>query len=184
VRIAIASDAWTPQTNGVVTTLESTAATRASLGHELRVILSRYPGAPFAGSRFGEELPSFLAAADVLVFPSLTDTLGLAMIGALACGVPVAAFPLPGPLDVIEPGVTGVRHPELAQALGAALKLERRVCATRARRFSWHAASAQFLAGLAAIAPALRATLAASCSSVIIARMAARRPTSQAGDAN
>ena len=94
---------------------------------------------------------------DVLVFPSLTDTFGLAMIEALACGVPVAAFPVPGPLDVIEQGVTGVLHPDLRVAIGSALRLDRRVCAERAAAFSWEAATAQFLAGLAPIPVALRA---------------------------
>jgi len=63
-------------------------------------------GRRVTGYRYGEELAR-CCTADVLVFPSLTDTFGLAMIEALACGVPVAAFPVPGPLDVIEQDVTG-----------------------------------------------------------------------------
>ena len=59
--------------------------------------------------------------------PSLTDTFGLAMIEALACGVPVAAFPVPGPIDVIEPGVTGVLNDDLAAAIRSALLLNRQV---------------------------------------------------------
>jgi glycosyltransferase involved in cell wall biosynthesis len=151
-------------------------------GPERRALEARYPDAMFTGYRFGEELARCLSAADVLVFPSLTDTFGLAMIEALACGVPVAAFPVPGPLDVIEQDVTGVLHADLAEAIRSALRLDRRLCAERAARFSWHAASAQFLAGLAPIPLKLRATLAASRSSVIIARITARRQTS--GDAN
>jgi glycosyltransferase involved in cell wall biosynthesis len=153
-------------------------------GPERRALAARYPGAVFTGYRFGEELARCLAASDVLVFPSLTDTFGLAMIEALACGVPVAAFPVPGPLDVIEPDVTGVLHQDLAEAIRSALRLERRLCAERAAGFSWHAASEQFLTGLAPIPLALRATLAVSRSSVIITRIAARRQTSEAGDAN
>ena len=145
-------------------------------------LASRYPEAVFTGYRFGAELASCLAAADVLVFPSLTDTFGLAMIEALACGVPVAAFPVPGPLDVIEPGVTGVLHADLAAAIGAALRLDRRTCAERAAGFSWEAATAQFLAGLAPIPLALRSTLAVSRSSAMIARSGARTQTSEAGD--
>ena len=151
-------------------------------GPERQTLEARYPGAVFTGYRFGEELVHCLSAADVLVFPSLTDTFGLAMIEANACGVPVAAFPVPGPLDCIEQDVTGVLHDDLAEAIRSALRLDRRTCAARAARFSWHAACAQFLAGLAPIPLALRATLAASRSSVIIARITARRQTS--GDAN
>lgn len=143
-------------------------------GPERRALEARYPRTVFTGYRFGEELAACLAAADVLVFPSLTDTFGLAMIEANACGVPVAAFPVPGPQDALEQGVTGVMHPCLAEAIGSALRLDRRLCAERATRFSWHAASAQFLTGLAPIPLKLRAALAASRSSVIIARITAR----------
>jgi glycosyltransferase involved in cell wall biosynthesis len=145
-------------------------------------LTARYPGVLFAGYRFGEELAALLSGADVLVFPSLTDTFGLVMIEALACGVPVAAFPVPGPLDVIEPGVTGILDNDLSVAISAALRLDRRVCVQRAAAFSWHAATAQFLAGLAPIPVALRARLAVSRSSAMILRIAARRQ--QAGDAN
>ena len=106
------------------------------------------------------------------------------MLEALACGVPVAAFPVPGPLDVIESGVTGVLDQDLGRAIGAALRLERRVCAARAAQFSWHAATAQFLAGLAPIPLARRAALAVGRSSAMIARISARRQASEAGDAN
>ena len=105
----------------------------------------------FTGYRFGDELASLLARADVLVFPSLTDTFGLAMIEALACGVPVAAFPVPGPLDVIEPGVTGVLDHDLGRAIAAALRARPARVRGRAAQFSWDAATAQFLAGLAPI---------------------------------
>lgn len=152
-------------------------------GPQRAALAARYPAALFTGYRFGPELAALLSGADVLVFPSLTDTFGLAMIEALACGVPVAAFPAPGPLDVIEQGVTGVLHADLGVAIGSALQLDRRSCAERAARFSWDAATAQFLAGLAPIPVALRARLAVSRSSAMIARMA-RRPTSEAGDAN
>ncbi len=153
-------------------------------GPERGALAARYPQVVFTGYRFGEALVRCLAAADVLVFPSITDTFGLAMIEALACGVPVAAFPVPGPVDVIEQGVTGVLHPDLAVAIGSALRLERRVCVERAAAFTWPAATAQFLEGLAPIPLALRARLAVSRSSAMIARIVARRQTSQAGDAN
>jgi glycosyltransferase involved in cell wall biosynthesis len=153
-------------------------------GPQRAALAARYPDAVFAGYRFGDELPALLSGADVLVFPSLTDTFGLVMVEALACGVPVAAFPVPGPLDVIAQDVTGVLHADLRVAITSALKLERSVCAAAAAAFTWDAATAQFLAGLAPIPVALRARLAASRTSAMIARIAARRQTTQAGDAN
>ena len=143
-------------------------------GPERAALAARYPGACFTGYRHGDELAAILAGSDVLVFPSRTDTFGLTMIEALACGVPVAAFPVPGPVDVIEPGVTGVLHANLAIAISGALRLDRRACVERAAAFSWDSATGQFLAGLAPIPAALRATLAVSRSSVIIGRMTAR----------
>ena len=146
-------------------------------GPERAALAARYPRARFTGYRHGEELAALLAACDVLVFPSLTDTFGLTMIEAMGCGVPVAAFPVPGPIDVIEPGVTGVLDGDLRLAIAGALRLDRRVCAERAAAFSWDAATRQFLAGLAPIPAPLRAALAVSRSSAMIARMTARRLT-------
>ena len=153
-------------------------------GPERATLAQRYPQVRFAGYRFGAELAALLSGADVLVFPSLTDTFGLVMVEALACGVPVAAFPVPGPLDVIEPGVTGVLHKDLRRAVAAALRLDRAACVRAASGFSWQAATNQFLSGLAPIPLPLRVRLAVSRSSAIIARMATRRQTSGAGDAN
>jgi glycosyltransferase involved in cell wall biosynthesis len=153
-------------------------------GPQRCVLSARYPGAVFTGYRFGTELAALPSGADLLVFPSLTDTFGLTMIEALACGVPVAAFPVPGPLDVIEQGVTGCLHADLPTAIRSALQLDRRTCREHAARFGWDAATAQFLSGLAVIPLALRARLAVGRSSAMIARMAARRQTSEAGDVN
>lgn len=153
-------------------------------GPQRAELIARHPDVKFAGYRFGSELASMIRSADVLVFPSLTDTFGLAMIEALACGVPVAAFPVPGPIDVIEQGVTGVLHEDLAAAVRSALSLDRGVCAQHAAAFTWDAATAQFLAGLEPIPQALRATLAVRRSSVIIARILARMQASGTGDAN
>ena len=143
-------------------------------GPQRPALVARHPDVKFAGYRYGDELASMVGSADVLVFPSLTDTFGLAMIEALACGVPVAAFPVPGPIDVIEQGVTGVLHEDLAVAVRSALQLDRRVCAQHAAEFTWDAATTQFLAGLEPIPQALRATLAVRRGSVIIARILAR----------
>jgi hypothetical protein len=100
----------------------------------------------------------------------------------MACGVPVAAFPVPGPLDVVEPDVTGVLHTDLATAITSALRLDRRTCAQHAARCSWEEATAQFVAGLVPIPTALRARLAVSRSFAMIARKPARRQTSGAGE--
>jgi glycosyltransferase involved in cell wall biosynthesis len=143
---------------------------------------ARYPEALFIGYRFGDELAAMLGASDVFVFPSLTDTFGLAMIEALACGAPVAAFPVPGPIDVIEPGVTGVLNDDLGTAIRSALLLDRQVCAERAKAFNWDAATEQFLEGLEPIPTGARAALSAP-GSAIIARNGARSQPS-AGDAN
>jgi glycosyltransferase involved in cell wall biosynthesis len=153
-------------------------------GPQRAELAARHPDVTFAGYRFGSELASVLGTADVLVFPSLTDTFGLAMIEALACGVPVAAFPVAGPIDVIEQGVTGVLHEDLAVAVRSALTLDRNVCARHAAEFTWDAATAQFVAGLEPIPQALRATLAVRRSSVIISRILARMQASGTGDAN
>jgi glycosyltransferase involved in cell wall biosynthesis len=153
-------------------------------GPERAALEARYPQVRFAGYRFGSELAALLSGSDVLVFPSHTDTFGLVMIEALACGVPVAAFPVPGPLDIIEPGVTGVLHEELTVAVSGALRLDRRACLSAASAFTWHAATTEFLAGLAPVPLPLRARLAVSRSSAMIARITARRQASGAGDAN
>lgn len=117
-------------------------------GPQLSALRARYPNVVFTGFRLGDELARLMSAADVFVFPSRTDTFGLVMIEAMACGVPVAAFPVPGPLDVIEQNVTGVLHDDLGVAIQRALQLDRHVCAERASRFSWEAATDQFLEGL------------------------------------
>ncbi|TBU74492.1 glycosyltransferase family 4 protein [Phytopseudomonas daroniae] len=100
----------------------------------------------FFGYRHGEELAEFYRRASVLVFPSQTDTYGLVMLEAQACGTPVAAFAVPGPLDVVVPGVTGVLGDDLRQACLAALELDRAQCAEEAGRQSWRASAIEFLA--------------------------------------
>jgi hypothetical protein len=98
--------------------------------------------------------------------------------------IPVGAFPVSGPQEVIEPGVTGVRHADLAVAIGAALRPERRAGAARARAFSSRAAGVQFLDGLAPMPLTRRAAVAVGRSSAMIERIAARWQPSQAGEAN
>ncbi|WP_252271351.1 glycosyltransferase family 4 protein [Pseudomonas subflava] len=116
-------------------------------GPEREALQAQYPQARFLGYQQGEALAAQFATASVLVFPSRTDTLGLVMLEALACGTPVAAFPVPGPLDVLQPGVTGVMDEDLGRACLAALQLDRQRCAEQAARQSWRASALQFLAG-------------------------------------
>jgi glycosyltransferase involved in cell wall biosynthesis len=104
----------------------------------------QYPQATFMGYRFGEDLARHLAAADVMVFPSRTDTFGLVNLEAMACGVPVAAYPVTGPIDVIEDGVTGALDVDLAAAARRALSLDPAACRERALRSGWDACSREF----------------------------------------
>jgi glycosyltransferase involved in cell wall biosynthesis len=112
----------------------------------------KYPEARFVGYQFGEELASHIAAADVFVFPSRTDTFGLVLLEAMACGVPVAAYPVTGPIDVVHRDVTGVLDEDLAAATRAALRLNPTDCRDYALRFTWEAASTQFLNNLSPFA--------------------------------
>jgi glycosyltransferase involved in cell wall biosynthesis len=109
-----------------------------------------FPEARFLGTMFGAELASAYAGADVLVFPSRTDTFGLVMIEALACGTPVAAYPVPGPVDVLTPA-TGAMRENLTQAIGTALTFDRAACAAHGRSFTWEASAGQFLDALVPI---------------------------------
>jgi len=115
-------------------------------GPQRAELQARYPEANFLGYRHGHELAEAYAGASVLVFPSRTDTYGLVMLEALACGTPVAAFPVPGPLDVVEEGVSGVLDEDLRRACLAALVLDRQRCAELAGRQSWRASALEFLA--------------------------------------
>jgi glycosyltransferase involved in cell wall biosynthesis len=110
---------------------------------------AKYPAAKFVGYKFGEELAAHVAAADVFVFPSRTDTFGLVLLEAMACGVPIAAYPVTGPIDVVTQGVTGALDEDLRVATLAALKLDGRQCRAYALGNTWEAATRQFLSHLA-----------------------------------
>jgi len=109
----------------------------------------RYPACHFLGERDGEALARIYASADVFVFPSQTDTFGLVLLEALASGLPVAAFPVSGPLDVIGDSGAGVLDIDLGRAAVAALDLSREACRDHALRYSWPGSARQFLANLA-----------------------------------
>lgn len=119
-------------------------------GPEFASLQARFPQAHFLGRRSGAELAGCFAGADVFVFPSRTDTFGLVMIEALACGTPVAAYPVPGPVDVVTEAV-GALSEQLERAIDAALYCDRRACTAYATQFSWEAATDQFVAGLVAL---------------------------------
>ena len=111
---------------------------------------AKFPEAVFLGKRTGTDLGGCYAGADVFVFPSRTDTFGLVMIEALACGTPVAAFPVPGPLDIVTDAV-GALSEDLTRAIDAARYCDRAECSAYGASFSWEAATRQFLAGLVAL---------------------------------
>jgi glycosyltransferase involved in cell wall biosynthesis len=100
--------------------------------------LSRaHPQAVFLGARHGTNLARIYASSDVFVFPSRTDTFGLVLLEALASGVPVAAYPVPGPRDVIGDHPVGVLDPELGAACAGARRIRRADCRAYALRFRW-----------------------------------------------
>ncbi len=103
-----------------------------------------YPQATFLGMKKGAELAGAIAAADVFVFPSLTDTFGVVQLEALACGVPVAAFPVTGPKDVIAGHPVGVLSEDLRAACLGALTISRQACRAFALRHSWETSARQF----------------------------------------
>ncbi len=117
-------------------------------GPDLQALCDKYPKVIFVGFKYGEELAQYIAAADVFVFPSRTDTFGLVMLEAMACGVPVAAYPVTGPIDVVQDGVTGVLDENLAKAVPAALRLNPADARAYAEQHSWMAATRQFFSHL------------------------------------
>ena len=127
-------------------------------GPALDELKARFPEAHFMGAMAGEELASAYRSADVFVFPSRTDTFGLVVIEALACGLPVAAFPVAGPLDILGPNgrgpdndlpaTVGALDEDLARAVQRALTFDRAAAAVYGARFGWDRATDQFLAAL------------------------------------
>lgn len=117
-------------------------------GPQLEALRRAYPAATFTGPRAGRALAMSYAGADCFVFPSLTDTFGLVMLEALACGTPVAAFPVTGPLDVLGAYPVGAMDADLRVAALRALGADRAACRAHAERFSWRACSELFLANL------------------------------------
>jgi glycosyltransferase involved in cell wall biosynthesis len=113
----------------------------------------QYPDAIFLGEKKGADLTAHLAAADVFVFPSLTDTFGVVQLEALACGTPVAAFPVTGPKDVIADHPIGALDTDLRRACLRALDMSREACRNFALARSWENSARQFIGNLTALQP-------------------------------
>ena len=113
-------------------------------GPERQRLQRLHPNAHFLGFRHGEDYARTLAGADVMVFPSRTDTFGLVMLEAMACGTPVAAYNAPSPLDVVDHGITGCVAVRLADAVAGALTLDRRAVMRGSLRYSWEDCAAMF----------------------------------------
>ncbi len=109
------------------------------------MLTQRYPQAVFLGARQGEALAEAYAAADVFVFPSKTDTFGLVLLEALASGLPVAAFPVTGPRDVIGAAPVGALHDDLRAACLSALTISPQACLEFAARHTWEASARAFV---------------------------------------
>ena len=124
-------------------------------GPALDHLTIQYPEVDFVGYRHGEELAAYVRNADCFVFPSLTDTFGLVILEAMASGVPVAAFPAPGPVDLIENGRNGWISENLEESITEALKVDRRECRLFAETYSWERCTDQFALQLKPADPAL-----------------------------
>ena len=118
----------------------------AGEGPALTRLQKRFPDVRFVGILGREELASLYSSVDVFVFPSRTDTFGLVLLEALACGTPVAAFPVQGPIDVVGGSGVACLSDDLRSAALHALRIPREHCRIHAERFSWRAASDQFIA--------------------------------------
>jgi glycosyltransferase involved in cell wall biosynthesis len=114
-------------------------------GPALPTLKAQYPGAIFLGARTGEELADIYASADLFVFPSRTDTFGIVLLEALASGLPVAAYPVTGPLDVLGDGLGGALSEDLGQAIRTALAIPRGDARAKAMSYSWSSCAALFL---------------------------------------
>lgn len=124
-------------------------------GPALAGLRRKYPEANYLGVLDQQSLAEVYASADVFVFPSKTDTFGLVLLEAMACGLPVAAYPVTGPMDVLGDSAAGVMHENLRTACLAALNIDRATARAHAERFSWRAATEQFVSHLRSSNPAV-----------------------------
>lgn len=120
-------------------------------GHDRKLLEKQYPEAKFIGYRKGKEIPEALCKCDVLVMPSKTETFGLVVLEALACGLPVAAYPVMGPKDILTNGLDGYFDLDLEQAAKECLTIDRTHCRETALKYDWAKATEIFLSHLAII---------------------------------
>jgi glycosyltransferase involved in cell wall biosynthesis len=125
----------------------------AGVGPALELLRKRFPDVQFVGVLSRSDLARLYSSVDVFVFPSRTDTFGLVMLEALACGTPVAAFPVQGPIDVVGGSDAAVLDDDLRRAALHALRIDRARCRVWAERFSWRAATEQFVAQQVPVPP-------------------------------
>jgi len=114
-------------------------------GPQLKEYKKKYSDVNFIGYKFGHQLAEIYSNARVKVFPSLTDTFGLVMLEANACGTPVAAYPVTGPIDVISNGLNGFYDPDLKTAIEKASSVDRTSCFEFADQYSWDNVAKQFM---------------------------------------
>lgn len=117
-------------------------------GPALPALRVAYPDTLFEGRLTGEALAACYASADVFVFPSRTDTFGMVLLEAMASGVPIAAYPVTGPIDIVTPDVTGVLSENLGDAVRRALSIDRSAIRGMAMKYSWDTAARMFLANI------------------------------------
>jgi len=120
-------------------------------GPQLAELKARFSQVKFVGLKKGEELAQYFSAADVFVFPSKSDTFGLVLLEALASGLPVAAYPVTGPVDILQQDRVGVMNKDLGAAVTRALKLRSEDCRNYTLQYSWENAAKQFLNNLSSI---------------------------------
>jgi glycosyltransferase involved in cell wall biosynthesis len=117
-------------------------------GPQLEPLRQKHPEVVFTGPKFGEDLAAHYTSGDVFVFPSLTDTFGLVMLEAMASGLPVAAYPVTGPLDVLGDTKAAFMDENLLKAVEQALQVTANQARKHAEKYSWNACTDQFLQNL------------------------------------
>ena len=117
-------------------------------GPSLAKLKIDFPDVRFVGAKHGEELARYYGASDVFVFPSLTDTFGIVMLEAMASGLPVAGYPVRGPIDIVTEGVTGFLDHDLRTAALKALKIDPQACRQFVRQYTWQKSARHFVENL------------------------------------
>ncbi len=117
-------------------------------GPSLKSLKKKYPDVEFLGYKFGRELAEIYSNACVKVFPSRTDTFGIVIIEANACGTPVAGYPVTGPIDVVKNGENGYLNKDLHQAIKQAQKVDPKSCISYSKKYSWDEVASNFISSV------------------------------------